>query len=259
MGGPPPAQARPDLVGGHPAAAADRRVRRRAGGPRSGGAGLGARQRRRAPDLPVPRARVGGDREPDRRSSTSRRCSTATSWRRATRPRTSSTRWRTRAGGTRCGCSSAGCSSPLWAGRSLAKVLAACSAAAWRLPASQAKVTVVAALALSGIVFVEVVASTIVASIRDLGGAPAWALSWGTLVAITGRGLVPRAAHAPARRERPGRAAARAPSSSGVVQGSVQAVLQATRKAGSRAPSTPTATSPSPSPSSATSSSSGGS
>ena len=73
-----------------------------------------------------------------------------------------------------------------WAGRSLAKTLAACSAAAWRLPASQAKVTTVSALALSGIVFLEIIASTIAAAIRDIGGAPAWALSWGTLVAIVG-------------------------------------------------------------------------
>ena len=73
-----------------------------------------------------------------------------------------------------------------WAGRSLAKVLAASSAAAWQLPTSAAKVKVLAALTLRGIVFVEVVASTIVSSIRDLGGAPAWAFSWGTLVAITG-------------------------------------------------------------------------
>jgi uncharacterized BrkB/YihY/UPF0761 family membrane protein len=73
-----------------------------------------------------------------------------------------------------------------WAGRSLAKTLAACSARAWRLTAAESKVTTVAALSLSGVVFLEVVASTIVAAIRDLGGAPAWALSWGTLVAITG-------------------------------------------------------------------------
>ena len=73
-----------------------------------------------------------------------------------------------------------------WAGRSLAKTLAASSVAAWRLPSSQAKVTVVGALALTGIVFLEVIASTIVAAIRDLGGAPAWAFSWGTLVAIVG-------------------------------------------------------------------------
>ena len=73
-----------------------------------------------------------------------------------------------------------------WAGRSLAKTLAACSGAAWRMPASAVKVPTTAALALTGIVFVEVIASTIVAAIRDLGGAPAWALSWGTLVAIVG-------------------------------------------------------------------------
>ena len=73
-----------------------------------------------------------------------------------------------------------------WAGRSLAKTLAASSGAAWRLRASEARVTTMAALALTGIVFVEVIASTVVAAIRDIGGAPAWALSWGTLVAIVG-------------------------------------------------------------------------
>ena len=87
-----------------------------------------------------------------------------------------------------------------WAGRSLARVLAACSAAAWRLPPSAAKVKVMAALALTGIVFVEVVASTIVSSIRDLCAAPAWALSWGTLVAITGTTirLMPTVSRTPA-------------------------------------------------------------
>ena len=113
-----------------------------------------------------------------------------------------------------------------WAGRSLARVLAACSAAAWRLPPAQAKVPVLGALALSGIVFVEVVASTIAAGIRDLGGAPAWALSWGSLVAITGVAwffvllTLPRAVNDPGVLL-PGAFVV------GVVQGSVQAVLQA--------------------------------
>jgi hypothetical protein len=113
-----------------------------------------------------------------------------------------------------------------WAGRSLAKTLAACSAAAWRLPASQAKVTTVSALALSGIVFLEVVASTIVAAIRDIGGAPAWALSWGTLVAIVGVAwflvllTLPRAVNDPG---------ALLPGALfvGIVQGSIQGVLHA--------------------------------
>ena len=113
-----------------------------------------------------------------------------------------------------------------WAGRGLARVLAAGSAAAWRLPASASKVQVVGALALTGIVFVEVIASTIVSSIRDLGGAPAWALSWGTLVAITGVAwflvllTLPRAVNDPGALL-PGALAV------GLVQGSVQAVLQA--------------------------------
>jgi uncharacterized BrkB/YihY/UPF0761 family membrane protein len=113
-----------------------------------------------------------------------------------------------------------------WAGRGLARVLAACSVAAWELPASAAKVKVVAALALTGIVFVEVVASTVASSIRDLGGAPAWALSWGTLVAITGVAwffvllTLPRAVNDPGVLL-PGALVV------GLVQGSVQAVLQA--------------------------------
>jgi len=113
-----------------------------------------------------------------------------------------------------------------WAGRSLGKVLAACSAAAWRLPASESKVTTVAALALTGIVFVEIIASTIVGAIRDLGGAPAWALSWGTLVAIVGvtwflvlltlpRGVVDPGALLPGALL------------VGVVQGSIQGILAA--------------------------------
>ena len=64
------------------------------------------------------------------------------------------------------------------------------------------------------------------ASIRDLGGAPAWALSWGTLVAITGVAwffvllTLPRAVNDPGALL-PGAFAV------GLVQGSVQAVLQA--------------------------------
>jgi uncharacterized BrkB/YihY/UPF0761 family membrane protein len=113
-----------------------------------------------------------------------------------------------------------------WAGRSLARVLAACSAGAWRMPSSQAKVKVVAALTLTGIVFVEVVASTVISSIRDLGGAPAWALSWGTLVALTGVAwflvllTLPRPVNDPG-------ALLPAALAVGLVQGSVQAVLQA--------------------------------
>jgi uncharacterized BrkB/YihY/UPF0761 family membrane protein len=113
-----------------------------------------------------------------------------------------------------------------WAGRSLAKTLAACSAAAWRLPTSEAKVTTVAALSLSGIVFLEVIASAIVAAIRDLGGAPAWAFSWGTLVAIVGVAwflvllTLPRAVNDPG---------ALLPGALllGIVQGSIQGVLHA--------------------------------
>ena len=83
-----------------------------------------------------------------------------------------------------------------------------------------------AALALTGIVFVEVVASTIVDGIRDLGGAPAWALSWGTLVAIIGVAwffvllTLPRGVNDPGALL-PGAIVV------GVVQGPVQAVLQA--------------------------------
>ena len=113
-----------------------------------------------------------------------------------------------------------------WAGRSLAKTLAACSARAWQLTTAEAKVTTVAALSLSGIVFLEIVASTIVAAIRDLGGAPAWALSWGTLVAITGVAwflvllTLPRAVNDPG---------ALLPGALllGAVQGSIQGILHA--------------------------------
>jgi len=113
-----------------------------------------------------------------------------------------------------------------WAGRSLAKTLAACSAAAWRLPASEAKVSMGSALALSGIVFIEVVASTIVAAIRDIGGAPAWALSWGTLVAIVGVAWFLVLLTLPRGVSDPG---ALLPGALllGVVQGSIQGVLHA--------------------------------
>ncbi|MET0901675.1 MAG: hypothetical protein ABWZ52_00410 [Acidimicrobiales bacterium] len=74
----------------------------------------------------------------------------------------------------------------LWAGRSLGRVLAATSVAAWRMPPHAAKVGVVASAALSGVVFVEVVVATIANGIRDFGGLPAWTLSYGTLVATSG-------------------------------------------------------------------------
>jgi uncharacterized BrkB/YihY/UPF0761 family membrane protein len=74
----------------------------------------------------------------------------------------------------------------VWAGRSLARVLAATSVAAWRMPATAAKVPVVSAFALSGVVFVEAVISIVANGIRDLGGLPAWTLSWGALVATAG-------------------------------------------------------------------------
>jgi uncharacterized BrkB/YihY/UPF0761 family membrane protein len=74
----------------------------------------------------------------------------------------------------------------LWAGRSLARVLATSSVAAWRMPPQAAKVPVIASLALTGVVFVESVVSTIANGIRDIGGLPAWTLSWGTLIATAG-------------------------------------------------------------------------
>ena len=92
-----------------------------------------------------------------------------------------------RAGWTRCGSCSPGLVLAAWAGRSLARVLAACSAAAWRLPASEAKVNG------DGRAHPDAASCSSRSSrprscrrIRDLGGAPAWALSWGTLVAIVG-------------------------------------------------------------------------
>jgi uncharacterized BrkB/YihY/UPF0761 family membrane protein len=74
----------------------------------------------------------------------------------------------------------------LWAGRSLARVLATSSVGAWRMPPHAAKVPAISALALSGVVFVQVVINTIATGIRDLGGLPAWTLSWGALVATAG-------------------------------------------------------------------------
>jgi uncharacterized BrkB/YihY/UPF0761 family membrane protein len=74
----------------------------------------------------------------------------------------------------------------LWAGRSLGRVLAASSVAAWRMPPQAAKVPILSALALSGVVFVMAVVATVASTIRDLGGLPAWTLSWGTLVATAG-------------------------------------------------------------------------
>ena len=146
-----------------------------------------------------------------------------------------------------------------WAGRSLAKVLAACSAAAWRMPA------------VAGEGQGRGRARAHRHRVRRGGRLhhrrrhprPRGSAGVGAVVGHPGRhhrgGLVLRAAHAPARRERPGCPAPRRlrrRRGAGLGAGGAP---RPTPRAGSRAPSTPTATSPSPSPSSATSSSSGGS
>jgi hypothetical protein len=66
----------------------------------------------------------------------------------------------------------------LWAGRSLARVLATCSAAAWQMHASTAKVRVRGIAALTGLLFALMISTFAFARMREIGGPAVAVLAW---------------------------------------------------------------------------------
>jgi uncharacterized BrkB/YihY/UPF0761 family membrane protein len=76
----------------------------------------------------------------------------------------------------------------LWAGRSLARVLATCSASSWQLPARQAKVKVKGIAAVSGLFFALLLASMLIGRLRRVGGFPVTASSWVLVALVMGTG-----------------------------------------------------------------------
>jgi membrane protein len=66
----------------------------------------------------------------------------------------------------------------LWAGRSLTKVLAACSAGAWRMPGRQSRATVRMAAAVTTLVFVVVVTAAVLNRIKQEQGIAVVTTSW---------------------------------------------------------------------------------
>ena len=73
----------------------------------------------------------------------------------------------------------------LFAGRSLSKVLAASSGAAWNMTVRESKVPPLAVLALTGVLFAEIASSTIFQGLRDVPGFPAALTAWLTAIAST--------------------------------------------------------------------------
>ncbi len=74
----------------------------------------------------------------------------------------------------------------LMAGYSLAKVLAACSGAAWGMTARESKVSVSAMLALTGVLFSSIVAGSMFSRLREVGGLPATLTAWLAVMGSTG-------------------------------------------------------------------------
>jgi hypothetical protein len=75
----------------------------------------------------------------------------------------------------------------LWAGRSLARVWATCSTAAWQMPAASAKVGLREVVGLSGVVFAMLAASVMFNTMSDVGGVPIALAVW---LAVVGAVLV---------------------------------------------------------------------
>jgi hypothetical protein len=73
----------------------------------------------------------------------------------------------------------------LMAGRSLAKVLAACAGGAWLMTVRESKVKSVAVLALSGVFFADVASTIVFSRLREAGGLPVATLSWVAVMAST--------------------------------------------------------------------------
>ena len=66
----------------------------------------------------------------------------------------------------------------LWAGRSLARVMATCSAAAWQMHATAARVKLRNVAALTAMLFTLMLASIVFAKMRDIGGPAAAVAAW---------------------------------------------------------------------------------
>jgi hypothetical protein len=66
----------------------------------------------------------------------------------------------------------------LWAGRSLARVMATCSAAAWQMHATAARVKLRSVVALTAMLFTLMLASIVFAKMRDIGGPAAAVAAW---------------------------------------------------------------------------------
>ena len=66
----------------------------------------------------------------------------------------------------------------LWAGRSLARVLATCSAAAWQMHATKAKVRVRGVAALTGLLFALMISTFTFARMREIGGPAVAVAAW---------------------------------------------------------------------------------
>ena len=76
----------------------------------------------------------------------------------------------------------------LWAGRSLGRVLATCSASSWQLPARQAKLKLKGIAAVSGLFFALLLASMLIGRLRRVGGFPVTASSWVLVALVMGAG-----------------------------------------------------------------------
>lgn len=76
----------------------------------------------------------------------------------------------------------------VWAGRSLARVLATGSTSAWRMPPATAKLGTRAILALSALLFAIIAMSAILAKVREIGGVAISFLGWVGVFAIVAFG-----------------------------------------------------------------------
>jgi uncharacterized BrkB/YihY/UPF0761 family membrane protein len=73
----------------------------------------------------------------------------------------------------------------LMAGRSLAKVLAACAVGAWQMSVRESRVKVMAVVALTGVLFADVAAGLLFTRVRDDAGLPAATVTWLAVMAST--------------------------------------------------------------------------
>lgn len=73
----------------------------------------------------------------------------------------------------------------LTAGRSLAKVLAACAGGAWQMSARESRVKTFAIMSLTGVFFADVASSVVFNRLRDGAGAPVVTLAWLAVLSTT--------------------------------------------------------------------------